>query len=58
MTICRITLPNIGMANAYIKVEMIRPEDQRYATPGSINGMGNGDDADGKIVVSAVDCGT
>jgi hypothetical protein len=45
------------MANAYIKVEMIRPEDQRYATPGSINGIGNGGDADGKIVVSAVDCG-
>jgi hypothetical protein len=35
-------LPNIGTENAYIKV-MIRPEDQRHATPGSINGMGNGD---------------
>jgi hypothetical protein len=57
MTTCRITPPNIGIGNAYIKVERIRPEDQRYATPGSINGMGNGDDADGKIVVSAVNCG-
>jgi hypothetical protein len=57
MTICRITLPNIGTENAYIKVEMIRPEDQRHATPGSINGMGNGDDADGKVVVSAIDRG-
>jgi hypothetical protein len=29
MTICRITLPNIGTENAYIKVEMIHPEDQQ-----------------------------